>query len=101
ILDVIQTVPRSELFTLSGERLFTMAKAVVDLGSQRQALLFVRDDRLRYFVSCLVYVPRDRYTTAVRLQIEDILVREFGGTRREFTGRVCESHWARLHFLGR
>ena len=101
ILDVIQTVPRSELFTLSGERLFTMAKAVVDLGSQRRALLFLRADRLRYFVSCLVYVPRDRYTTAVRLQIEDILVREFGGTRLEFTARVSESPWALMHFMVR
>ena len=88
LLDVIQTVPRSELFTLSAERLFVMAKAVLDLGSERRALLFVRADRLQYFVSCLVYVPRDRYTTPVRLRIEDILVRELGGTRLEFTARV-------------
>jgi glutamate dehydrogenase len=101
LLDVIQTVPRSELFTLSAERLFAMAKAVVDLGSQRRALLFLRVDRLRYFVSCLVYLPRDRYTTAVRLQIEDILVREFGGTRLEFTARVSESPWALMHFMVR
>jgi glutamate dehydrogenase len=101
LLDVIQTVPRSELFTLSAHRLFTMAKAVVDLGSQRRALLFLRTDRLRFFVSCLVYVPRDRYTTAVRLQIEDILVREFGGTRLEFTARVSESPWALMHFMVR
>ena len=101
LLDVIQTVPRSELFTLSAERLFAMAKAVVDLGSQRRALLFLRADRLQYFVSCLVYVPRDRYTTAVRLQIEDILVREFGGTRLEFTARVSESPWALMHFMVR
>lgn len=101
LLDVIQTVPRSELFTLSAERLLAMAKAVVDLGSQRRALLFLRADRLQYFVSCLVYVPRDRYTTAVRLQIEDILVREFGGTRLEFTARVSESPWALMHFMVR
>ena len=101
LLDVIQTVPRSELFTLSAERLFAMAKAVVDLGSQRRALLFLRADRLQYFVSCLVYVPRDRYTTAVRLAIEDILVREFGGTRLEFTARVSESPWALMHFMVR
>ncbi|MCV7380530.1 NAD-glutamate dehydrogenase [Mycobacterium alsense] len=101
LLDVIQTVPRSELFTLSAERLLTMAKAVVDLGSQRRALLFVRADRLQYFVSCLVYLPRDRYTTAVRLQMEDILVREFGGTRLEFTARVSESPWALMHFMVR
>ncbi|MCV7092291.1 NAD-glutamate dehydrogenase [Mycobacterium interjectum] len=101
LLDVIQTVPRSELFTLSAERLLAMAKAVVDLGSQRRALLFLRADRLQYFVSCLVYVPRDRYTTPVRLQIEDILVREFGGTRLEFTARVSESPWALMHFMVR
>ncbi len=101
LLDVIQTVPRSELFTLSAERLLTMAKAVVDLGSQRRALLFLRADRLQYFVSCLVYLPRDRYTTQVRLRIEDILVREFGGTRLEFTARVSESPWALMHFMVR
>lgn len=101
LLDVIQTVPRSELFTLSAEQLLAMAKAVVDLGSQRRALLFLRADRLQYFVSCLVYLPRDRYTTQVRLRIEDILVREFGGTRLEFTARVSESPWALMHFMVR
>ena len=74
---------------------------MVDLGSGRRALLFLRADRLEYFVSCLVYLPRDRYTTAVRLQIEDILVREFGGTSLEFTARVTESPWALLHFMVR
>jgi glutamate dehydrogenase len=101
LLDVIQTVPRSELFARSAEQLLAMTKAVLDLGSQRRALLFLRADRLEYFVSCLVYLPRDRYTTAVRLQIEDILVREFGGTSLEFTARVTESPWALLHFMVR
>ena len=101
LLDVIQTMPRSELFALSAEQLLAMAKAVVDLGSGRRALLFLRADRLEYFVSCLVYLPRDRYTTAVRLQIEDILVHEFGGTSLEFTARVTESPWALLHFMVR
>src|ERR1700761_7692447 len=101
LLDVLQTVPRSELFVRSPEQLLAMAKSVVDLGSGRRALLFLRADRLEYFVSCLVYLPRDRYTTAVRLQIEDILVREFGGTSLEFTARVTESPWALLHFMVR
>ena len=34
-------------------------------------------------------------------QIEDILVREFGGTRLEFTARVSESPWALMHFMVR
>ncbi|MBY0440823.1 MAG: NAD-glutamate dehydrogenase, partial [Mycobacteriaceae bacterium] len=101
LLDVIQTVPRSELFALRPERLLAMAKAVVDLGSQRGALLFLRSDKLGHFVSCLVYLPRDHYTTAVRLHVEDILVRELAGTKLEFTARVTESPWALMHFMVR
>ena len=78
-----------------------MAKAVVDLGSRRRALLFLRADQLEHFVSCLVYLPRDRYTTAVRLEMQDILVREFGGISIEYTARVTESPWALVHFTVR
>ncbi len=101
LLDVMQTVPRPELFMLSAEQLLAMAEAVLDLGSERRALLFLRADRLQYYVSCLVYVPRDRYTTQVRQRIEQILMHEFGGTRIEFTARVSESPWALMHFMVR
>ncbi|MEZ0364329.1 NAD-glutamate dehydrogenase [Mycobacterium sp. pUA109] len=101
LLDIIQTVPRPELFAMSAERLLTMAMAVADLGSRRRALLFPRADRLGRFVSCLVYLPRDRYTTAVRLAMQDILVREFGGTSLEYTARVSEAPWALLYFVVR
>ena len=98
LLDVLQTVPRSELFTLSAQELHDMATAVIDLGSRRRTLLFARADQLGHFVSCLVYLPRDRYTTAVRLEMQDILVREFGGVSIEYAARVSESPWALVHF---
>ena len=101
MLDIIQTIPRSELFALSARNLLDMAKAVVDLGSRRRTLLFLRADQLAHFVSCLVYLPRDRYTTAVRLEMQDILVRELGGVSIEYTARVSESPWAVVHFTVR
>ncbi|MDT5316850.1 MAG: glutamate dehydrogenase [Mycobacterium sp.] len=100
-LDIIQTIPRSELFSLSARQLLDMANAVVDLGSRRRALLFLRTDQLSHFVSCLVYLPRDRYTTVVRLEMQDILVRELGGESIEYTARVSESPWAVVHFTVR
>ena len=100
-LDILQTVPRSELFSLSARQLLDMANAVVDLGSRRRALLFLRTDQLSHFVSCLVYLPRDRYTTVVRLTMQDILVRELGGESIEYTARVSESPWAVVHFTVR
>ena len=101
MLDIIQTIPRSELFTLSAEQLLDTSDAVIDLGSRRRALLFVRTDRLGHFVSCLVYLPRDRYTTAVRLAMQDILMREFGGVSIDYAARVSESPWAVVHFTVR
>ncbi len=101
LLDIIQTIPRSELFAMNAEQLLEMAMAVVDLGSRRRALLFLRADQLGHFVSCLVYLPRDRYTTAVRLEMQDILVRELGGVSIEYTARVSESPWALVHFTVR
>jgi glutamate dehydrogenase len=98
LLDIIQTIPRSELFALSAKELLDMAMAVVDLGSRRRALLFLRGDQLAHFVSCLVYLPRDRYTTAVRLEMQDILVRELGGVSIDYGARVSESPWAVVHF---
>lgn len=98
VLDIIQTVPRSELFALTAEQLLDMACAVIDLGSQRRTLLFLRTDRLGHFVSGLVYLPRDRYTTAVRLDMQDILLREFGGASIDYAARVSESPWAVVHF---
>jgi len=101
MLDIIQTIPRSELFALSARELLSMAKAVVELGSRRRTLLFLRADQLAHFVSCLVYLPRDRYTTVVRLEMQDILVRELGGVSIEYTARVSESPWAVVHFTVR
>ena len=101
ILDVLSTVPRSELFTLSAQQLLTMARAVIDLGSRRRALLFLRGDQLGHFVSCLVYLPRDRYTTAVRLAMQHILTEEFSGAGIDYTARVSESPWAAVHFTVR
>ncbi|BBY62072.1 NAD-glutamate dehydrogenase [Mycolicibacterium helvum] len=101
MLDIVQTIPRSELFSLGAEQLLDMATTVVDLGSRRRALLFLRAAQLGHFVSCLVYLPRDRYTTAVRLAMQDILVREFGGLSIDYTARVSESPWAVVHFTVR
>ncbi|MCH9667735.1 MAG: NAD-glutamate dehydrogenase [Actinomycetia bacterium] len=98
LLDIIQTIPRPELFALSAREMLDMAMAVVELGSRRRALLFMRADPLAPFVSCLVYLPRDRYTTAVRLEMQDILVRELHGVSIDYAARVSESPWAVVHF---
>ena len=86
------------MFDLEPGQLLEMAGEVIELSSHRRALLFLRAGQLGHFVSCLVYLPRDRYTTAVRLAMQDILIREFGGESVEYTAGVTESPWAVVYF---
>ena len=72
---------------------------ILSLHERQRVRLFVRKDELGRFFSCLVYVPRDRFTTELVRRIESILVDALGGTRAESTGRVSESVLARLHVI--
>ncbi len=101
LMDVLENYPRDELFQTPLEDLERIAMAVLQTRERRQLRLFVRYDAYRRFLSCLVYLPRDRYNTAVRERISAILLRELGGDTIEYTARVSESMLARLHFVVR
>ena len=101
LLDVLENYPRDELFQTSVQELVPIAQAVLQTRERRQLRLFVRPDTYRRYLSCLVYLPRDRYNTAVRERIAAILKRELRGETVEYTARVSESLLARLHFVVR
>ena len=101
LLEVLENYPRDELFQADEESLHDNATAVLHLQERRKTKLFLRRDRFGRFVSCLVYIPRDRYNTAVRLKMESILRQAFPGATVDFTTRVSESVLARLHFVVR
>ncbi len=96
---VLDTYPRDELFRLSVAELGELAAGIVRMGQRRRVRLFVSRDHQGSFVSCLVYLPRDRYTTPVRVQVVDTLRRAFGGSDVDYTALVTESVMARLHVV--
>ncbi|GAB97198.1 glutamate dehydrogenase [Kineosphaera limosa] len=104
LLGVLENYPRDELFQASTEELTQTALSVVHLAQRRRTRLFLRRDDYGRFMSCLVYLPRDRYNTTVRLRMEALLREAFGVTDPdavEFTTRVAESSLARLHYVVR
>ncbi|MFD6352200.1 NAD-glutamate dehydrogenase [Nocardia tengchongensis] len=101
MLEVIQSFPRTELFSSDGEALRRTASAVLNVGMRRQVRLFMRLDGYGRFVACMVYLPRDRYTTRVRLEMQDILMRELGGVSIDYSARVSESDLASVYFTVR
>ncbi|TQF73370.1 NAD-glutamate dehydrogenase [Rhodococcus spelaei] len=98
MLEVIQSFPRTELFSIDADALFETVTAVLAIGVRRQARLFLRHDHAGHFVSALVYLPRDRYNTRARLAMQAILLRELGGGTLEYGARVTESDLAMVHF---
>src|SRR5665811_538552 len=101
LLEILETYPRDELFQTSADDLYDIATTVLHLQERRKSQLFLRADEYGRFVSCLIYIPRDRYTTAVRLKMESILRSAFHGSSVDYTTRVSESVLARLHFVVR
>ncbi|CAM5228756.1 NAD-glutamate dehydrogenase [Streptomyces canarius] len=101
LLQILETYPRDELFQTPVAELQSIATSVLYLQERRRLRLYLRQDEYGRYYSALVYLPRDRYTTGVRLRIIDILKEELGGISVDFTAWNTESILSRLHFVVR
>ncbi|MEU6090690.1 NAD-glutamate dehydrogenase [Streptomyces sp. NPDC047085] len=99
LLQILETYPRDELFQTPPAELQAIATSVLYLQERRRLRLYLRQDEYGRYYSALVYLPRDRYTTGVRLRIIDILKEELGGISVDFTAWNTESILSRLHFV--
>jgi glutamate dehydrogenase len=97
MLEVLQTYPRAELFSTDPDSLYEAVTGVLSLTQRRALRLFCRRDPYGRYFSCLVYLPRDHYTTAARLAMQDVLMRDLHGTSVEYSVQVGESVHARVH----
>ncbi|PXW33443.1 UNVERIFIED_CONTAM: glutamate dehydrogenase [Williamsia faeni] len=101
ILELMQTLPRTELFSVPAEELARTLSGVLEAVPSRQVRVFLRPDPAGEIVSALVYLPRDRYTTRLRELLQKLLLAELGGGHLEYTARVSESALALLHVVMR
>jgi glutamate dehydrogenase len=102
LLQILETYPRDEIFQTPVERLRSIATSVLYLQERRRLRLFLRQEEYGRYFSALIYLPRDRFTTDVRLKLTDILVDELGGRHPvDFTALHTESVLSRLHFVVR
>ncbi|GAA3062516.1 NAD-glutamate dehydrogenase [Streptomyces roseofulvus] len=99
LLQILETYPRDELFQTPVDQLRSIVTSVLYLQERRRLRLYLRQDEYGRYYSALVYLPRDRYTTRVRLRIIDILKEELNGTSVDFTAWNTESILSRLHFV--
>ncbi|MGQ4659236.1 NAD-glutamate dehydrogenase domain-containing protein [Lysobacter sp. F6437] len=98
---ILETLPRDELFQSTGEELLRTSTGILGLQERVRSKLFLRRDRYGRFFSGLVYIPRDRFNTDVRLRIEAMLKRVLHGEHIDTTVVLGESPLAQLHLLVR
>jgi glutamate dehydrogenase len=99
LVQILESLPRDEVFQMSEDELFEIAMGVLQLQERQRIAVFVRKDVFERFISALVYLPRDRYTSEVRDRIRGILERAFNGTVTAFYQHVSDSPLARGHFV--
>ncbi|MBO3745021.1 NAD-glutamate dehydrogenase [Streptosporangiaceae bacterium NEAU-GS5] len=101
LIEILESYPRAELFQISVDELLPIALGVLRLRERKQVKLFLRRDDFGRYVSCLIYLPRDRYTTKVRLKMQQILLKALNGTTFDYSTMIGDSAFARLHLVVR
>ncbi len=95
---ILATYPRDDLFQISEDDLHDTALGILAAGERQRLRLFLWRDPYERFVSCLVYVPREAYSTELRKKFQAILMAAFAGQRADFSVLLGDTLLARVHF---
>jgi len=102
LINILETYPRDEILQSSPDELRQNAMGISRMHERDYCSLFVRRDAFDRFYSCMVYVPRERYNTKLRIETQALLRETFGSDEEvEFTTFFSESVQARTHYLVR
>ncbi len=96
---ILETLPRDDLFQATHEELVELTLGIIQLKERKRIRLLVRRDAFYRYFSCLVYVPREIFTTDLAYLLQDVLMESFKGLECSFTTYFSDSILARIHFL--
>lgn len=99
LLNILETLPRDDLFGATEHELLELSIGILHLQERQKIRLFVRRGIFSYFMTCLVFVPREKFTSDLAEKMKEILLRGFNGLSVEFNTRFSDSSLARIHFV--
>jgi len=98
---ILDVYPRDELFQVDTATLTEHAIGILRLQERQRTRLFLRRDLFGRFTSAMVFVPRERFNTELRVRIGNELMAALDGQSIEFTPMLTDSPQARIHYLVR
>ncbi|HOL38242.1 MAG TPA: NAD-glutamate dehydrogenase, partial [Rubrivivax sp.] len=96
---ILERYPRDDLFQIGDDELYETALGILALADRQRLRLFMRRDAYQRFVSCLLFVPREAYSTDLRLRCERILMAALGGASAEFDVQLGAAALACIHYV--
>jgi glutamate dehydrogenase len=94
---ILATYPRDDLFQIGEDDLHHIALGILSASERQRLRLFLWRDPFDRFVSCLIYVPREAFSTALRIKFQNILMAAFSGERADFEVALGNTLLARVH----
>lgn len=94
-LHILNTYPRDELFQIGEKELCKNALGILQLQGCTRVALFLRRDPYDHFVTFLVYVPREIYTSELRMRIQKLLEKAYNGRALAWQAQVDNNRLAR------
>ncbi|MBA2649936.1 MAG: NAD-glutamate dehydrogenase [Legionella sp.] len=98
LLNILETLPRDDLIQGSEDELLEIAMGIYYMQDRERIRMFTRLDVYRRFISCLIYVPKDRVDTELRQVMHRILSESFHTDEITFSTHFSDTVLARIHF---
>src|SRR6476659_3746773 len=99
LANVLEHYPRDELFQVDEDTLYNFSLAILQLDERPRVRVLARRDRFDRFVSVLVFVPRERYDSRIRVKIGEYLASAFVGRVSAYYPFIPEGPLVRVHFI--
>ncbi|WP_163833496.1 NAD-glutamate dehydrogenase [Spartinivicinus ruber] len=96
--NILNHYPRDEMMQANFQQLEDTVLGILETQERRQLRAFIRPDIYGRFITAIVYVPRDRYNTELRVKMQNLLLKIFNGHSVEFNVQFSEQISARVQF---
>jgi glutamate dehydrogenase len=98
-LEILESLPRTEVLEASPEWLANVCSTVVALYKQPRAKVFVRPDVYGRHLNVLIYMPRERYSASLAERLSTGLRSLSGATEVRSQTLLSDGPLARLHLI--
>lgn len=99
LLSIIESYPRDELFQIETEDLLKITTGIVAISGRSVVRLFVRNDKFSRFVSCLIFIPKDNFNTALSEKVQQHIAAAYNGEVSDVFVQIADSNLTRLHLV--